>query len=385
MKRNKVKMIALPYITIVTFLFLQGYAANIRQLGKRPVKYCNYFILMVFFCFRGYVFTDVLSYQPYFYRVATLNEIVGTHYLQHQWWEPGFIVYMSFFKTICNNYFFYQFFDSLIDLIILYKCLEYFEINNSFSIMLFLAMNGMIMFFDLQRNIKSILIFCYSLRYVQNGDWKKYYLFSLLCYFFHHSSIVYFICYPILKMKITKRKFVYICFASVCLAAISSKILSLLVSLLSGFSLGRVAEMANAYITSTALSSFLSLGVLEKFLMMSLIILNFDKLFSNRKNSLTLNCFVLYIIFYFSFFGVKVLSERLSILFVFSYWILVPKIIEVQKKVYKLIFSFFILTYCILKMSLYSQPQDWYENWLFGEISSLEKRKQIWKHFNGTR
>lgn len=378
-------MIALPYITIVIFLFFQEYAGNVRQLGKRPVKYCNYFILIVFFCFRGYVFTDVLSYQPYFYRVATLNEIIGTRYLQHQWWEPGFVVYMSFFKTICGNYFFYQFFDSLIDLVILYKCLEYFEINNSFSIMVFLVMNGMIMFFDLQRNIKSILIFCYSLRYVQNEDCKKYYLFNLLSYFFHHSSIVYFICYPMLKMKITKRKFVYISFTSVCLAAISSKILSLLVSLLSGLSLGRVAEMANAYITSTALSGFLSLGVLEKFLMMSLIILNFDKLFSNRKNSLTLNCFALYIIFYFSFFGIRVLSERLSILFVFSYWILVPKIIEVQKKEYKLIFSFFVLTYCILKMSLYSQPQDWYENWLFGEVSSLEERRRIYSNYAQNR
>lgn len=81
MKRNKIKMIALPYIAIVTFLFFQGYAANVKQLGKRSVKYRNYFILIVFFCFRGYVFTDVLSYQPYFYRVATLGKKIIITYV----------------------------------------------------------------------------------------------------------------------------------------------------------------------------------------------------------------------------------------------------------------------------------------------------------------
>lgn len=378
-------MTALPYITIVIFLFLQGYAANVRQLGKLPVKYCNYFILVVFFCFRGYVFTDVFNYQVYFYNVATLDEIVTTDYLKFQWWEPGFIVYMSFFKTICNDYFFYQFCDSFIDLILLYKCLEYFEINNSFSIMVFLAMNGMIMFFDNQRNIKSILIFFYALRYVVSRNWKKYYLCCVLCCLFHSTSIVYFFIYPFFRMNLTKCRFAFICIITLFFALLSSKILHAAFSILTYFSLGRITSMVNSYITDEALSGFLSLGVIEKLLMICLIYKNFGKLAKTEKGKTILKCFAFYILFYFAFFGIRVISERMSMLFIISYWVIVPQLVRFQKKRNKIFFSFFVLTYCILKMSLYSQPQDWYENWLFGEISSLQERKQIWKHFNGRR
>ena len=375
-------LIAAPYIFLVVFLFIQGYSERVRQLGRLPVKITNYFILILFFCFRGYIFTDVLNYHAYFLHVKTLDEIFADPaYLRWQWWEPGFVLYMSFFKTICDNYFFYQFFDSLIDLILLYKSLEYFRENDSFSLMIFLTMNGMIIFFDLQRNVKSILLFFYALRYIESRNWIKYVLCCLIGFFFHTVSFVYFFVYPFTKIRISAKSFCLFSFFCIVLAGLSAKILNFGLFLISFLSVGRLADLFAGYVTDDAVAGFLSLGTLEKLIMIFFLTLNFKKITADKKNVLFVKIYMLYLFCYFSFFSIRVISERMSILFVFSYWILVPELIKVQKKEYRIFFSLFVLIYCVLKMSLYSQPQDWYENWLFGSISTLEERRRILLNF----
>lgn len=373
--------ISLPYVSLVFVLFLHEYMGKIRGIHRGHVKILNYFILIIFFCFRGYIFTDVLNYYDYFMNVKTLDYIiVNFSYLKWQWWEPGFVIYMSFFKTLCNNYFFYQFFDSLIDLIILYKCLEWFDSNDSFSLMIFLTVNGMIIFFDLQRNVKSLLLFFYAIRYIESGEWKKYYTVLFFAWLFHNTALVYFLFYPFSKIRLTRKRFVCCCCCSMFFAFFSSKFLKFFLSKLSFFLPGRLLELAFSYITDSAVSGFLSFGVLEKIIMIILLTVYFDRLFIN-KNEIMIKIYLIYILLYFSFFYVRVLSERMSMLFVFSYWILVPALMKLQKREYKIIFSLFVLLYCVLKTSLYSQPQDLYENWLFGPVSSIKEREMILKKF----
>ena len=69
--------ISLPYVSLVFVLFLHEYMGKIRGIHRGHVKILNYFILIIFFCFRGYIFTDVLNYYDYF----ILYE-AGKYYLQ---------------------------------------------------------------------------------------------------------------------------------------------------------------------------------------------------------------------------------------------------------------------------------------------------------------
>lgn len=373
--------IAIPYILLVIFFFFQEYIERIGFLERKGVGIFNYFLLIIFFCFRGFIFTDVFNYYEYFRYVETLDYIIkNPSYLQEQWWEPGFVVYMSFFKTVCNNYFFYQFFDSLINLILLYKCLKWFDSNDSFSLMIFLTMNGMIMFFDLQRNIKSILLFFYAIRYIECCNWRRYYTILFIALLFHNTALIYFFFYPFAKTKLTRKSFLLFCCLSIFGGLVLSNFLKFFVVEGARLLPERLETLISAYLTDSALVGFISLGVLEKIIMITLLAVYFDKLFVG-KYKIVIKAYVAYIVLYFSFFSVRIVSERMSMLFIFSYWIVVPKLINIQKKEYKLIFSLFILVYCILKMSLYSQPQDWYENLLFGPITSIEERQEIFREF----
>jgi hypothetical protein len=370
-------IIALPYISTVAMLFCLYLYGNIKQINKKQSLYFSWFYLLIFFGFRGYIFTDVIySYKPFFDFVPMFTAI-DTNFVKWSWWEPGFVYYCSFFKLFTNNYFVFQFFDCLIDIILLYKALSWFDSNDPLSCMIFFAMAGLSIFVDTLRNVKAILIFFVSLRYIASHKLIKYICCCFIALSFHTSSIVFFPLYFFISKKYSKNIFVFFFFFGFIMLAFSSKIFSPLFLSLIKILPGRLPSMIESYVidTNRVFKRVLSFGLLEKIVTFILVIIFFEKIYQDRM-ILIVNSFLFYYVFYFSFSDFYEVSERLSILFVFSYWILWPCFVKVlHTKYMKELFLICLLTYAVLKCSLYSQAQQRYENILFGAMSYAQRIK----------
>jgi hypothetical protein len=377
-------MIALPYISSVLILFGLYIYGNYKLLYEKVSIIATCFFFMVFFGLRGYIFTDVFGYKSFFDTVPNIIIIIKTHYTSLvTWWEPGFVYYCSFFKMFTHNFFIFQFFDAMIDFILLYKALQWFDSNNCLSYMIFLAMSGLIMFIDNLRNVKSILLFFISLRYIYNRSFLKYLCCCFLALSFHISSIIFFPLYFILSKHNSRLILILLFLFSIIFFFFSARIFYLLFSLFSEYMPGRLNNMVNSYIftkSDYSIQRGLSLGLIEKVLTYFLIFILYEDLYKG-KMILIINCFLLYFSFYFIFSGFIEVSNRLSLLFVFSYWILWPRVITSLHT--KRIQSFFLicfLLYAILKISQYSQPVQEYDNIIFGGAKNYLQRYNTLQH-----
>lgn len=372
-------MIAFPYISLVIIFFIRYYTSNCTPLYRKSEKLFIYFILFVFFGFRGYIFTDCFEYATFFEGVPNIKEIINSHYLKYAFWEPGYVCYCGILKLFIHKFYYFQIIDTTLDLILLYKSLEYFESNRSLNIIVFLAMSGMIAFIDLFRNIKAILLFFYALRYVDEKKLIRFYLLCFLAFLFHKSSVFYFACYPLLRQPLTKRKYLVICIISIIIALFSKTFILVLNSRIWGYFPPKIQDSISFYVLSNnpyTVGRFITFGVIEKLLTCGLIYFNFDKLFISKKYKLLIKVFCIYFSSYFICFGFNEISNRISMLFIFSYWCLIPEIIKKQTKKNQYFYTICLLAYCVLKVGLYKHPVQKYENWLFN-ASTFSERLEI--------
>lgn len=370
-------MIAIPYISLVIILFLRHYISNIGALYKKTETIFVYFIFFLFFGFRGFIFTDCFGYYTFFSICPDIITIFKTNYLTQSWFEPGFTCYCGIIKLFTSNWIIFQIIDTAIDLILLHKSLEYYNSERSLNIVILLAMSGLILFIDLFRNVKAVLLFFYSLRFIHKKQIIKYFIICFIAFLFHKSAIIYLLCYPILKNDISRRKYLYIGIGSVILGFLLKPILVSAGSFVINYLPDRFQQtVLNYTLSDNSLSKtrVISLGVLEKLITFFLIFFNYSKIIKDRKCTIFIHIFLLYFVFYFLFFGFSEVSNRLSIIFAFGYWCLIPLIVRKQSKKNQLIYVICIFFYCLLKMSLYSQPVQKYENWIFGASSYIERK-----------
>lgn len=364
-------------MTLTFVFFLRHYASNSIAIYQKSEKIFIYFVLWIFFGFRGYIFTDCFGYAYFFTGVPNIVDIIKTGYLKLAWWEPGYVCYCGIIKLFTNDFLIFQVLDSTIDLFLLHKALEYFDSERAINIVVFLAMSGMIAFIDLFRNIKTILLFFYALKFIKERKIIKYYIICFIALSFHKSAIFYFLCYPLLLRKISKQGYLCIGITSVILCFLSKPLFLMLNTIFGNFLPSRLQDAVTSYIlteNSMSVARVLTLGVLEKIITYVLVLINYGKIEIESNGKLLIKLFLLYFSMYFLFFGFNEVSNRVSMLFVFCYWCLIPLIIKKQTKKNQLIYSICILSYCLLKISLYHQPVQRYENWLFGASSYKERQ-----------
>jgi hypothetical protein len=358
-------LIALPYIffaSIMFFLYLYG---NYKDLYHNVSVITAYFLFIIFFGFRGYIFTDVFGYKNFFDIVPDLFTLIKEGKVNYFWWEPGFVCYCAFFKLFTNEYLVFQFFDTAIDLILLYSALKWYNSNTGVNFMILIAMSGLPLLIDTLRNTKSIFIFFISLRYVYNHHFLKFLLYYFIALSFHVSSIVFFPLYFLLCKKYSRCLWLMVLFTGIFFFLFGNQILPLFFLSIAKLISGRLGGMLQGYVFTEGSYSAqrgISLGVIEKFLTFFLAFY-FYKTIYKEKMVIIINCFLLYFMLYFVFAGFFEVSHRLSILFSFSYWILWPYFLTgFRIEPIKRLFLMCLLLYSVLKCSLYSQPVQKYDN-----------------------
>jgi hypothetical protein len=389
------------YLYSIPYLIFLGYLTALMLLEfrflkfEKDTKYIRWAVItgfVFFFGLRGFVYTDWKLYYPLFEKLPTiwdggLTSILSTDFSEdfvtdvsvgQAGIELGFIYFAVFFKSIIPNYFAFVFFNSIIDVILLNVFFKRYSRYYTLSFILFIVFGGLILEFNLIRNIKAVLLFLISIKYLQERKIIPYMLLNLAGFFFHSSAIVFFPLYFILNKQWPQWLIWGIFIVGNIIYLLQIKYLGPALISVADLMGGRMGVKVRLYFSMDLYSRPYGIGIgyIERIITFFIFIIFQKKLKEeNSNNIIFINAFLLYFIIYFFFAEIMVAIERLSLLFVFSYWIVYPKILElINKSINKLVFVLFILAYSVLKLvhansNIFSK----YDNLLFG-IESFENR-----------
>ena len=178
---------SLPYIfVLLVFAILSTIYAQ-RQENKEDALLCScvttgsIIVFFVFFSFRGYVYSDWLSYSESFKNAAwedvfNITNEKSTAVIH----EPGFTALMCFCSLFSREYSFLVFVVTTIDTILFIRFLKRWHVDNiPFALMLFFTFEGVGLMFNALRNQLAIFIFMNALEYVEQKKPLKYFSICL--------------------------------------------------------------------------------------------------------------------------------------------------------------------------------------------------------------
>ena len=176
-----------PKKSIVNFSYTYDFSEYLKE-------FLVFLVLLFFLGFRGYVATDYVNYYPFFQDIPSLfDSDFSLDYFNTNGWEKGYLLYALICKTICPSFIFFQFISVLIDFLFIRYFIRLYLPNNSriFAYAMFFSFYGLGIEFNLYRNVKALLIFLYSLRFILSKQFWKFSFCIFLACLFHKSSIIF--------------------------------------------------------------------------------------------------------------------------------------------------------------------------------------------------
>lgn len=370
---------AIPYLLLYTF-FLSLYYRKVAFSKRIPNAYKiekDYIIValilyLLFYGLRGYIFTDCFQYHEFYEELDQQNFTIT--YIDALF-EPGYIISNIILHSISDNPFFFQFAWTLIDLILLYIILRR-ETNKYFL----LAFAFLIPFFEgtqmnLFRNIKSILIFFWAIKYIRQQKLIKYTLSILLASTFHLTALLFWPLYFFLNKKIHKGMII-ICSISVIFYFIGLNSLLGNMVIIASFLGGKFDRITNGYIDSAEQTGF-TFGFIYRIILMFYLLILYKRL--STKNQVMLNLGLIYICCSMFFNDILVLRDRFTALFALAMPCILPYVAPCihnrsQKNLFIILNLLFTIAYTYVQNSNSAAK---YENILFGISTKEEAQKRI--------
>lgn len=378
---------ASTYCLVALFLFFLILVP--KQAGSIQYNYLPRYSIIVFLLFfigcRGFIVTDWVSYYPYYEKVPSLFDSDVGRFINLWPWEKGFILYSVILKTVSSNYFVFQFISFLIDLLVWNYIFKRYVDSRYYAMafLLFFVFQGFVIEVNLLRNSKAFMLFLLSLKYIRQKKPVKYFLMILAAVFFHVSSIVYFPMYFILNKKFSKRILITLFVFGNIIYFFHIKWIAQILKCV-GPLLGnsRIGSMIRAYgLISGEFSSYsFGIGFLERFFTFCIAAGFQDKILKKDKSLLPfLNMLYIFLLIYLYLSEVGVLVERISLLFVFGYYIVYPAVYGCLKRANKILFLVCLIIYSILKMMIQcDEPNYSYTNALI-ETQDFNYRKSLFE------
>lgn len=377
-----------PYIAFTALLILITVVERtwkndpgIKQLSR---IYCI-LIYLVFIGLRGHIGTDWYNYTKIFYNIPTVFSDEWPYFYAENRLEIGFIGFASALKTLWNNYYFFVFINTCMDLIIVHIFLKRYVDWYTLGFLIFFVMGGLTLC-ELMRNVRGIGFFILSIRYLQIRKPTPYFILNGLGLLFHWTSIFYLPLYWILHRRWPKTVFVCVFITGNILFLCQIEYLLPAIEWVAGKFGGRTAYLFTQY----ALSDYFiqrntpSIGYIERVLTSVFIIALWRKLLYKKQGEMPvfINSYTLYLFSYLFLSEIKVLSARASLLFIFTYWALYPAFLEaLQSRFQKKYATMILYIYCILKINGLTSIQLYrYDNQLWG-IESYERRVKAFDHY----
>ncbi|MDR6923462.1 MULTISPECIES: EpsG family protein [Chryseobacterium] len=369
---------SIPYVFIFLILFACAILEqkNIdRIISRNKLRNFAFILVLLFFGLRGYVASDWISYTHLYRDIVPINQL-SLKTFKTITYEPGFLVFTSLIKTFSDNYIFYSFVNSLVDLLLLRILIKrYCQGYFIFALTIYFVFCGEIEI-NMLRNIKAIFLFLLSIKYISERKILPFMLINLVGLSFHNSAIFYFPLYFFIHKNNQK---VYFIFTIIGLIIYFFQIhyLNTITNAMAGFLGGMFAKKNDHYITSE--SSGITFGVLYILIPLYWVFKNYKKIINiNENNLIFVNLFFLYCFSTLYFSEVLVFRARFSALFSFSLCVLFPLMYLFNRiKINRILIVNFLLVVFVSKLVLTNTPiLNKYDNVIFG-ITSFEERTKI--------
>ena len=373
---------SIPYIIFISFILSIFFLQNSLKLTQRTVMILNlsvFLAYLLFFGFRGFIGWDWTIYYPFYEKLDNLFQLN----LEKIMFDIGFTIYASLIKTLGFGFHSFVCISTFINVILLHVFFKRYlpEKYYALGFAIFVVFGGFVFETDLMRNIKSLLLFLLSLKYIENRSPYKFLLFNILGLFFHWSSIMFLPLYFFLHKPISVKTISLITIIGVVVFILKIEYIKPLL-LFVGSLFGNVEKYKITFYVHSSLfgSAYdFSLGFFERIFTLLLILLSYKNLTTKKtSNILFINAFFIYIVIFLFFSEVTIALVRFGNLFVFSYWILWPMLITCVNTPSKLIYTGLILIILFFKINIVSGNILYkYDNILIGNIKTYDKRKII--------
>lgn len=379
---------SIAYVILVVFFALCAFQYEFTGSHKKQtvITILCVTVFFLFFGFRGFVYTDWVSYYPSFLD-AEWSDFADWSLLEDQddekVAEPGFMFLMRLCKSIIDDYTFFIAILTAINTALFVRFLKRWNIRNvAFAIMIFITFWGLNIMFDLLRNSIAIFIFANSLEYIQSRKPIHYFGLCLIAVLFHLSSVIFFPLYFILNIKLNRWIFLGAFIGLFVFFVTHQSIIELFLKFAGlegsyGMMLKAYTEM---YDSSRPFSIF---ATLEHFILVGLVFIYYDEITEKyRGHSIFINVLVMYFIMFYLLSDFFVMSIRMSTLFVISYWVLWYDIIKnLHFMNNKMLLSSYLVLYSLFTVITNNMtPVYKYDNVFFG-IESYENRLNIFNTY----
>lgn len=389
---------SIPYLLFMSYLVILVFLEfRYLKLGK-DTKYLQWATIggmIFFFGLRGFIYTDWMVYYPTFEKVPTIwdgglisafktdftDQFITDVNVGKSGIEIGFIYFTVLLKSIFPNYFVWVFVNTVIDIFLLDIFFRRYAKYYVFGFLIFFVFGGQTIEGNLMRNVKSIVLFLISLKYLEERRLLPYIMLNLLGVAFHSTAIIFLPLYFVLQKKWPKWLMWTIFVIGNLLFLLHIKYLGPTMLSMADLIGGRLSVQIKLYFASDFYNQpyGISLGYIERIITFIVITILQNRLIEQNKHiSMFINAYVLYFISFFFFSEIMVAVDRLTLLFIFSYWILYPEILSLIKQVAnKIIIVTTMIIYCALKLVIFdSSIFSKYDNLLFG-IESYEERCDV--------
>ena len=348
---------SVPYLLLsLSLLFLSlNELGKLHVIDKKNSRYIAFILMLFFIGFRGHIKTDFINYYPYFNNLPIITDLKIADF-EH--YDPGFVIYTSLVKTVFSDYFIWVFINTLFDLLVLYYISRLYCLSTVLLYLVLLAYWGLGIEINLFRNSKAIMLFLVSLPYLWRRSIVPYMALNLLGCSFHISSIVYLPLYFVLTKEIPKvwvwGLFVFSNVVFFLGVSLSSQLQNLTVFVDGILGSDKLSTKATIWQESKNYGSEygFSLGYFERLFFFLLLTFQYKKMVLQRStNIMFYNSFV---VFYGLFHILSPISteimKRLSMLFAFSYWFLLPNLLCLSRL--KKSLSIAIILLCLMKVTV---------------------------------
>jgi len=373
---------ALPYICFFSLLLFSSlinprvyYRYSFFRCDQNKAIYMLQYFLIIslyvfFLSFRGNVYYDWKSYRDLYNTVPKFGSQLYHNYTPLEW-EIGFYIFASLCKFFSSDYIFFQFVNSIVDIIILVMIFKRYYKNQLFCLALtfFYCFNGFTIEVNLLRNSKAILCFLLSLKYLNNEKYLKYFILNTIGVLFHTSAIIYLITgFFIKKIQFNKITLVILFFIAncvfLCQINLVSKILDF-IRLILPPSFKKVIILLDRYKNVGAYG--ITIGYLERLLTFWVLFIYSKTIRKWNYGQIFLNSYYIYYFNYLVFAPLGTICERIGVLFSYSCWFLYPFVFKnLKKKDSKFFFILIFWIYGILKLISVNHNVDYqYSNILF--------------------
>ncbi|WP_052193895.1 EpsG family protein [Cetobacterium sp. ZOR0034] len=320
--------------------------------------------LILFLGTRGFLGWDWYFYYPSF--------MEGTYT-----YEKGYMLYTSFIGNIFKNYIFYQFVTTTIDFIALYYIFKRYCKYPIMAFAIFFSIQGFHMEVELLRNMKAIILFLFSLKYIEERKIIPFLLLNIIGVSFHMSGILYLPMYFILNYTYEKRIVLGIFIIGSFYYLLNLKGIELLLNYNWDFLPTIIADKIVNYksILPANLERGLNLFYIERAILFLLA-------YKYENNNIIKNSLYIWVVIFLFTSELSVASLRIGILFIYSVWLTLTRSLEnFERKEFMVAIVMALSLIRIYRSTTFpgNTINYNYKNALFNELNYKERELEIIK------